>query len=263
MTWKPKTTPFDKVIAAINAAGYHNQRKEVHSDIISQGIFADILEACSYVAQDHMDGVIQKWVNVRAPGDRERNIDLFVGEPKDEKPRLDRVRLCCENKSVVTAHRNATNRFDDLTKILGSVYSMRPEAIIIATVLVGVSSRFLNVSDRLKAMSTPEQFERIRKRLSTGDESLFDEFKFAVSSNTAKDVERTIGRFQNLPLRQPGTTHVHGFDFLLIVPVQIDNVHPARIARANPYGIDVDKEYEKMINTICAAYRARWHSMDA
>ncbi|MBI5882309.1 MAG: hypothetical protein HZB91_04310 [Elusimicrobia bacterium] len=264
MKWTPSGTPFDRVIASVITAGYHNQRREGHSDIVSEGIFSDLVLACPWLSQDHAAGKLRKWLNVRAPGDRKRNIDLFVGEPQSGKAQLELVRFCCENKSVVTAHRNATNRFDDLTKILGSVHSVRPEAIIVATVMVGVSPRFLNVADRISSLMAPEEFEvKVRPRLSTGDESLFDDYPFAVSKNTAGDVTRTVAKFRELPLRQPGTTHVRGFDYLLLVPVKLDNVHPPSIARANPYGIDVDKDYERMINTICAAYRARWHSMSA
>lgn len=151
------STPFDKVIKRIGSLGYHNHRLEAHSDIVSEGIVKDLLKNCEPFRQDFRSGVIGKWLNARAPGARGRKIDLFIGEPeKGEKvPNVSKLRICVENKSVVTAHRNRGNRFD--------------------------------------------------------------------------------------------------------VPVHIDNVNSPRIARKNAFGIDVEKEYKKMIDAICKAYRARWH----
>lgn len=257
------TTPFDRVIDHIRSVGYHNQRREDHSDIVSEGIFADIQASCPYFSRDLDAELLTKRLNVEAPGDRKRNIDLYVAEKSPDGSR-DKVRICVENKSVVTAHRNATNRFDDLTKILGSVYSVRPEAIIVATVMVGVSTHYLNVADRIRAYVSDDEFERVlRPRLSTGDTALLRDYPAAVSKNRDSDFTRTIAKFRQLPLREPGTTHVRGFDFLLLIPVAIDNVNPARIARDNPFGIDVDASYRTMIDRICAAYRARWHSMES
>ena len=39
----------------------------------------------------------------------------------------------------------------------------------------------------------------------------------------------------------------------------IDNVDPPRIVRDNQLGIDVDVGYAKMLETLCRAYKARWH----
>jgi len=49
------------------------------------------------------------------------------------------------------------------------------------------------------------------------------------------------------------------YDYVLLVPVFIDNVHPPRVARDNALGIDVDGEYRMMLDRICKAYTARWH----
>lgn len=253
MTSPSRSTPFDLVVAHINAVRYHNQRQQIHSDIVSEGIHADLLKTCEKYRQDHERSAVKKWINVKTPGDRQRNIDLFVGEADPAaltKPKIDLVRFCIENKSVVTAHRNSTNRFDDLEKIMGSLHAVRSEAIIVATVLVGVSSRYLNVADKIKGREA--DFDaRIMPRLSSGDEALFTEFPYAVSKNTANDIVRTINKFRQLKVRQPGMTHERGFDSLLLVPVQIDNVHPAQVCRENPYGIDVDKDYELMLKTVC------------
>lgn len=263
MKLPPRLTPFDDVIAHVNAARYHNQRQQIHSDIVSEGIHADLMKTCEKYRQDHERAAVKSWKNVETPGDRNRHIDWFVGEadpqsPKD--PKLDLVRFCIENKSVVTAHRNATNRFDDLEKIMGSLHAVRPQAVMVATVLVGVSSRYLNVADEIKKRE-PDFETRILPRLSSGDEKLFEDFPFAVSPNKPGDAERTIAKFRQLKVRQLGMTHERGFDYLLLVPVQIDNVHPATIVRDNPYGIDVDAEYDLMLRTICEAYRTRYHAM--
>lgn len=263
MTPAPRNTPFDQVIARINAARYHNQRQQIHSDVVSEGIHADLLKTCEKFKQDHDQSVVKKWINVKTPGDRERNIDLFVGEADPaapDKPKLGLVRFCVENKSVVTAHRNRTNRFDDLDKIMGSLHAVRSQAVIVATVLVGVSSRYLNVADEIKKRVS--NFDRkVLPRLSSGDEKLWKDFPYAVSNNGPHDAERTLAKLRQLAVRDPGLTHERGFDYLLLVPVHIDNVNPASIARDNPYGIDFDKDYALMLKTICAAYRARWHTM--
>jgi hypothetical protein len=51
-----------------------------------------------------------------------------------------------------------------------------------------------------------------------------------------------------------------GYDFVLIVPVYIDNVNQPYVARKNPFGIDVDREYDAMLDKTCRAYVARWHA---
>ena len=72
------STPFDDVIASIAEAGYHNHRLEGHSDIVSDGIYNDLVAHCEAVGTDDLDGTIKKWLNVHAPGARGRKIDLFV-----------------------------------------------------------------------------------------------------------------------------------------------------------------------------------------
>jgi hypothetical protein len=41
--------------------------------------------------------------------------------------------------------------------------------------------------------------------------------------------------------------------------VTIDNVNPPSLPRPNSCGIDVDAEYQRMLDQLCAAYKARWH----
>ncbi len=207
--------------------------------------------------------MVHVWFNVSAPGDRLRKVDLFIGEPGPEGgPDIQKVRIALENKSVITAHRNRTNRFDDLRKVLAAVHSARPEVLLIATVLVGLADRVLNVPDQVHKhyKGKESDFEHdVLPRLSSGDQSLWADFDWAVSKNTSKDPERTKALFETLPTRKPGHTHVEGYDYVLLVPVRIDNVNPPELPRSNPLGIDVDAEYERMLLQICSAYTARWH----
>ena len=62
-----------------------------------------------------------------------------------------------------------------------------------------------------------------------------------------------------LPTRPPAHTHIQGYDYVLLVPVNIDNVNPPKLALDNNLGIDIEQDYKEMIETICKAYRARWH----
>ncbi len=257
-------TPFDEAIDRIRLRGFHNHRQEDHSDTVSEGIVFDLRRGCAAFRKDEEEGVVRVWYNVQSPGDRRRKIDLFVGEPLpgSAAPDIKKVRIALENKSVITAHRNKTNRFDDLQKTLDAVWAERSEAVLVATVLVGLADRVLNVPDRVKVecRSRRRAFDlEVRPRLSTGDESLWTEFEFCVSRNRPGDPAQTAGLFRTLPTRSPGHTHVAGYDYVLLVPVFIDNVHPPAIPRPNALGIDVDAEYQRMLEQICKAYTARWH----
>ncbi|MGH7447748.1 MAG: hypothetical protein ACREK1_10240 [Longimicrobiales bacterium] len=151
------TTPFDRAVTAIALARYHNHRLETHSDTVSTQVFTDLVTYCPHLRDDLTAGDVQMWLNVSAPGDRLRKVDLVVGEPDaDGAPRIDRIRIAVENKSVITAHRNRTNRFDDLRKVLAAIHSARPEALLVATVLVGLCRQVLNIPDP-GAEGVPEQ----------------------------------------------------------------------------------------------------------
>ncbi len=256
-------TPFDNVIADIKKRGYHNHRLEDHSDIVSKGILKDLAESCKVIKEDLESNEINHWLNVPAPGARNRKIDLLISEPLQgtNVPDLDKLRICVENKSVITAHRNRGARFDDLNEALQVLHKAKPEAILIATVMIGISQQVLNVPDKIKPIykNRPIEFEGIRKRLSSGDQSLWQEFSWAISNNNPKDAMKTLKRFQALPQRPSGYTHIIGYDFVLLVPIIIDNVNPPQLARSNPLGINIDKEYQAMLKQICKAYQARWH----
>ncbi len=255
-------TPFDDVVSEVRAQGFHNHRTEDHSAAVSRGIVRDLSAMCEPFRQDLDSDRIRQWQNFPSPGGRARKLDLAVAESGDEAggPDLGRLRLCIENKSVITAHRNRTNRYDDLSDVVGVLHQKKPDAILIATVFVGVANSVLNVPDRVKPFMLPEEFAaRVLPRLSIGDATLWDEFPNAVSRNRPGDPERTVKKFRELPTRPPGRTDLAAYDYVLLVPVFIDNVCPPRIARDNVLGIDIDSEYRRMLDRICKAYTARWH----
>jgi hypothetical protein len=259
-------TPFESVVDEIKRRGFHNQRLEDHSNVVSSGVLRDLVVFCPPFSSDISRAVIKAWPNVRTPGARHRKVDLFVGEPDSSGNRnLEGARVCLENKSVVTAHRNRTNRFDDLNETLQVLHRAKSEAVLVATVIVGVAEKVLNVPDKLKSLykNRPDQFEtEVLHRLSSGDQSLWREFEWAVSTNTPDDPQNTIRKFRELPTRRPGRTHVVGYDYVLLVPAFSDNVNPPFLPQAGDpksFGIDLERDYADMIKVICKAYRARWH----
>jgi hypothetical protein len=256
-------TPFDKVIKDIEERGYHNHRLEDHSDTVSSGIFDDLLKTCDVIREDYNSGIINRWFNVPTPGARHRKIDLLVGQQlPNGKPDLEKMRICIENKSVITAHRNKDARFDDLNETLQVLYRVQPEAILVASVLIGMSERVLNVPDKIKPFykkRMSEFDESVLPRLSTGDASLWGDFDWAVSENRPKDPEQTADKFRQLAVRAPSYTHKVGYDYVLLVPVAIDNVNPPKLARRNNLGLNIDEDYRAMLEHICKTYRARWH----
>lgn len=255
-------TPFDEVMDEIRMRGFHNHRLQEHSATVSRGILRDLSASCEPFRQDFANGSIREWLDFPSPGGRARKLDLVVAEPElqADTPDLTRLRMCVENKSVVTAHRNRTNHYDDLSDVLGVLHERKPDAILVATVLIGLANRVLNVPDRVRPFMAPADFAAsVLPRLSTGDERLWSEFPHAVSVNRARDPERTVEKFRELPTRPPGRTDMVAYDYVLLVPVHIDNVCVPCIVRDNDLGIDVDGEYHRMLESICRAYTARWH----
>lgn len=258
-------TPFDEVIEHVRSVGYHNHRKEDHSDILSDAILADLVDECPALKRDLDEGVVRFWKNIRVPGGRLRLIDLLIGEPKDpgegdSKPDLSKIRLALEHKSVITAHRNKTNRYDDLRGVLETIHGEKAETVIAATVMIGTATRVLNVPDRVKPFTRDHFEDEVLPRLSTGDSRLWDDLDFAISENRDDDPEKTKEKFEELPTRQAAHTHVMGYDYLLLAPVFIDNVHPPEVDRDNDLGIDVDETYNEFLDALCTAYTARWHT---
>jgi hypothetical protein len=255
------TTAFDDVVLRIGARGFHNHRLEEHSEAMSRGILRDLRARCEPFDADFTGEKIREWLDFPSPGGRARKLDLVVAEPSGASPQPDlaRLRLCVENKSVVTAHRNRTNRYDDLSDVVGVLHHRRPEAILIATVLIGVSARYLNIPDRVKLLAGDSFTTDVLPRLSSGDESLWSDFPLAVSTNRPSDAAKSFKKFRELPIRAPARTDIAAYDFVLLVPVRIDNVSPPEVARENNLGVDVDAEYAAMLDKICKAYTARWH----
>lgn len=260
------TTPFDAVMQQIRIRGFHNHRLEDHSDILSQGILHDVQERCAPFSADIAAGQITSWLNVRTPGKRGREIDLLVGAPKDSgKPDLKKLRFCVENKSVITAHRNRTNRFDDLELVLELLHRAKPDAVLVATVIVGIAERVLNIPEGIKPRFKKRLDEfaaQIVPRLSSGDQSLWEEFEFAISPNRPNEPAITVSKFRQLRSRSPGHTHVVGYDYVLLVPAFINNVDPPYIPGPDDprnLGINVQHEYDAMLDTVCKAYTAHWH----
>lgn len=255
-------TPFDVLVEAIRKQGFHNHRRDEHSSIVSHGILQDLRSACEPFKQDFSKGVIKEWLDYPSPGGRARKLDLVVAEPSvpSDEPDLNRLRLCLENKSVITAHRNRTNRYDDLSDVVGLLHQKKPDAILVSIVLVGLAEKVLNVPDRVKPFFSEEEFkERILPRLSSGDGTLWSDFPKAVSCNRQQDPEITVKKFRELGVRPPGRTDMASYDWVLLVPVFIDNVNPPYVVRDNRLGIDVDADYRSMLESICKAYTARWH----
>ncbi|HYN82324.1 MAG TPA: hypothetical protein VES88_12540 [Gemmatimonadaceae bacterium] len=146
--------------------------------------------------------------------------------------------------------------------MLGAIHSARPEAILVATVLIGLCDKVLNIPDQVHKFYRDREVEfesHVVPRLSSGDQTLWNEFNWAISSNRPNDPAKTLELMRTLTTRKPGHTHVAGYDYVLAVPVYIDNVNPPSVARENTLGIDVDGEYQGLLDQICAAYTARWH----
>lgn len=255
-------TPFDKVIDDIITRHYHNHRRQDHSDMVGEGIFSDLIANCPSLKEDVDAGLVKYWLNVKTPGARGRKIDLLIGEPKDNSlmADLNKIRICIENKSVITAHRNCDARYDDLSETLPVLHEARPEAVKAAIVMIGMAERVLNVPDRVKPQYIDEAtFENeIVPRLSSGDKTLWDQFPGAISYNRPNDPAKTKSKFSQLPTRSIGLTHVVGYDYILFVPVFIDNVNKPYLDRKNKLGIDIDESYEQMLDIICRAYQTRW-----
>jgi len=199
-------------------------------------------------------------------GARNRKIDLLVGQPDaNGEPDLDKVRLCVEDKSVVTAHRNLYARFDDLNEALQVLHRVRSEAVLVATVIVGVADKVLNIPDKVKPLyrTKPHHFlKKILPRLSSGDQKLWRDFEWAVSVNRPNEAAKTVSKFRELRTRPPGHTHIVGYDYVMLVPAFIDNVNEPYIPEAGDprsLGIDVELDYRTMLDTVCKAYTARWH----
>lgn len=99
------------------------------------------------------------------PGARNCKTGLIVGEADaDGKPDLEKLRLCAKNKSVTTTHRNQCARFDDLNQAPLALHNGQAEAIVVATFIIGVAERVLNVPDRVMPVH-PERLAEFNERV--------------------------------------------------------------------------------------------------
>lgn len=249
-------SPFNEILDHIRATGYHNHRKEVHSDILSRRIVADLRSECPAFNADIESGRIRTWEKTKGPDDR--TTDLIAGPTNaNGGPDLSAVRILVENKSVVTAHRNRNARWQDIDRERRSAHSANPKTIVIATLIVGVCERVLNVPDCVAKLHKTTFESQVRPRLSTGDQSLWQEFSMCVGLNKPDDPSKTISMFRELPIRKGSDTHEAALDFLLIAPFAIDNVNPPRLDFT--MNIDPEDEYRRMIRHACRLYTLRWH----
>lgn len=288
-----RRTPFDDHAARVNAEGYHNHRVNTHSDLISQGIVQDLYGTSRSLRRHLDDGLVGFWVNRRNPWGRKRNTDLIIGQPVEavakpssplgfkgaatlSSPDPDNVRVIGEHKSIVTAHRNRSARHDDLDHLYQDANAKSPGTLVCATIMIGTAEWYLNVADRLKSgfakwefedgkrkrVHLEEKFEReVMPRLRRHDPALMDDFIFAVSDNTERDIEASFELFQReIPVRPIGDRASPGFDAFLIVPVHYDNVHPARVDREaqRRFRLDHDRDYQAFIARLARDYDALW-----
>lgn len=257
-------TPADKVVHAVRVAGHHNHRGEGHSDIVCHQFIQDLMERCPALRDDFTHNRVDYWVNCTVPG-LTHVVDLILCEVDHDQPSptLERARICLENKSVITAHgKNRKNRHSDLADFVRVVQRTNREAIVLAHVLVGTAIDYLNVPDTVKRACKFMKLDfdlDVRPRLSTGDVSLWEQFP--PSPNRPADPAKTIALMQTLPVRKRGFTHEVGYDALLVEPVFIDNVSAPCVVRDNPFGIDVDAQYQATLEATCRAYTARWHTL--
>jgi hypothetical protein len=270
----PVTTPFDIHAEMVNRIGYHNHRVNTHSDIISNGIIEDLKHISKTFASDLESGRIGCFKNQPNPWGRKRNTDLIIAKPLTKsKSSPSQIRAIIEHKSVITAHRNRDARHDDLFNLCQEA-AADPHIVVAGTVMIGLCERVLNIPDHIrKTYKLPgisksgrrgtdideDRFEKeILSRVRSHDQKLWADFEYAVSYNTPGDIQKTLSKFRTLPIRQKNNPDFAGFDALLLVPVYYNNVDPARVARDNNLGMDVDKDYNLFISTISKAYEERY-----
>jgi len=249
--------PLAEVFNRIQQSGYHNHRGTSHSDLFSDRIVADLQRLCQPFRDDYTKDVVRVWRNVKGPD--ERHVDLLIAAPgAGKRPNLDQIRIVIEHKSVITAHRNRNARFQDIDRGIRATHAKDPRTIVVATLLVGLGPRYLNVADQVKKACKHRKLNfnsKILPRLSTGDQRLWTDFDDCVSPNEPGDARDTIKMFKTLPVRLLSNTHEEALDFLLIIPVRINNVDAPQLGRVR--GINAQADFKRMINHICKAYATR------
>lgn len=264
-------TPFDGILNNILRRGYHNHRLDEHSDLMTDQIIVDLTRRCQAFARDQASPRFKGWYNVKAADDRTTDYIFgpvhsdgpydLLGKPSRPKPDLTDIRLLIEHKSVVTAHRNRSARCQDIEREMRAIYAHNPKTIIVATIIVGTCLKVLNVPDCVKKdprYSAADLEARIVPRLSTGDQLLWDDFNRCVSLNKHHEPLTRVALFQNLPIRKPQVVDpgMPTMDFVLLIPMAIDNVNPPSLSTIN--GINAIRAYDAMLDHICQAYSSRW-----
>jgi hypothetical protein len=252
-------TPIDSLLDGIAEARYHDHRSSQHARHIC-GQVAGGLESRCNALRDHLEAglaTMDPWSTL--PGKRGGRGLLVAGAQQAQAVPIPRVWV--QATSVITAHRNASNRFDELRDTLSYLQGLPRTPIAGAVVLVGTAERVLNVTDRLKPMYRSldrlSHFEaEILPRLSSGDSQLWGEFPWAVSENRSSDAMATFQLFRGLG--QSKNDNEAPTNHILTVPVHIDNVNPPYVDEAFLGGARLDELYGEMLTRLASAYDEQW-----
>ena len=290
-------TPFDEHANRANEDGYHNQRVNTHSDLVSLGIIRDLYQNCEALRADLDAGEVGFWINRPNPWGRKRNTDFLIARPlagsiqAKKRPRIlgqlgvagigahpdpKAVRVIGEHKSIVTAHRNRSARHDDLDHLYQDGNAKSPNTILFATVMIGTAPWYLNVADgvknffarwdrdsqgrrRKKVIDEGRFAKEVIPRLRKNDEKLMDDYIAAVSENTERDIEASFELFcKGLPVRSNVSATSPGFDGLLVVPVHYDNINASRVDRNNEIAKRFTLDIDRDYQTLLTRICARY-----
>src|SRR6516165_736386 len=144
-------TPFDSVVDRIRRRGFYNHRLGDHIDILRRGFVEDLSRYCPRFEADLSGHVISCQKNMRDPAAQYRKLDFAIGDAsQDGDLDIRKLRICLKNKSVITGHASRNSRFWDLTAALWALEELKSRVVLVATVIVGVAERVLNVPDKVK-----------------------------------------------------------------------------------------------------------------
>ena len=175
------STAFDDVIDEIKKRGFHNHRLEDHSIVMSRGICATCAPCAN---RSHM---ISQRTASAAGSTPHRPLDGRASWTSSSlsPPGISQTshayayvsRISPLLLHTVTAPTATTTSSD----LVGALHRKKPDAVLVATVLVGLAENVLNVPDRVKPFLLPNEFKtRVLPRLSSGDAALWGEFPQAM-----------------------------------------------------------------------------------
>jgi len=184
------------------------------------------------------------------------------------------VRIAMENKSVITAHRNRNNRSDELVSIADVLSEACPGAILVATVMIGTATEFLNYEVLQRAEGVLEVFcERVRggyqldeiKRLLGRSAPEIADFlnqprirKALISTNESQEPFNTMDRMHGVLKPRENTSQI-GYDVLILQFCHIDNIGPARLESPEYFkGIYAQYQYNTALKRLSGLYRERF-----